>query len=390
MDKKSVILLTLFILMALGCHAQYNRGNSIERKALVVYKCGTDGYYYPQNNVALSEVNSVETSYAYDKKTHVLYVMTPNSNCAVTLTKEYAKKFNKKNVPILKTDQLQTAIAQHNASLEQKYSLINQQRTKHLEDSVAQAKAKAITDSLAKVSHDLLERAREIETREQYRNSHDWHKVPIDSRQMICEICKDTLTLQDSIYCMGVKNDSILYYTKKTGDLGKSYYVSHISSFPRELLAYPAYNYHYEVFKDSLTQYDVSRQWAERLNTYSLLDYIEKLRKEAPYGFLGEWGWDVKHKMVTFHFDYTNTSENTIKNVTVHFQLTDDAGDVKCSGYFQGTGPMELFDTCSWEWNDSPYTVSGNVSTMKLTKIVITFDNGDKTVLTKNQIVENG
>ena len=121
----------------------------------------------------------------------------------------------------------------------------------------------------------------------------------------------------------------------------------------------------------------------------SYYKYLDKLEKEAPYGFFEDWGWSNEYSIVTFHFSYTNMNKSTIKYIAVHFKITNDVGDVRKTGYFQGTGPVEEYDTGSWEWDSSPYFVSGDASTMEFTKIVITYTNGKQKVLSKNQIMYN-
>ena len=145
MKIKTFILTVLVLLSGSACKAQYNQYNSFMRKALVIYKCGPDGYYHATKNVTLDEVKDVETQYAYNKKTQNLYVLTPNSNCEVTLTKEYAKIFKKsKNIRLLKDEELETAIEEQNRILEQKFKRLNDERTRHIEDSIAKAKRDSI------------------------------------------------------------------------------------------------------------------------------------------------------------------------------------------------------------------------------------------------------
>ena len=386
MKIKTFILTVLVLLSGSACKAQYNQYNSFMRKALVIYKCGPDGYYHATKNVTLDEVKDVETQYAYNKKTQNLYVLTPNSNCEVTLTKEYAKIFKKsKNIRLLKDEELETAIEEQNRILEQKFKRLNDERTRHIEDSIAKAKR----DSIERARQDSIARVREAEQLQSYRETHDWRRVPVKGIRLKCEICDETIINEDSLYCIGINNDSIMYFEWKEGKLDNEYLEWHISSLPMELKTNPSFKYHFDAYSDSLTNMEVSSRTAKGLCAMSFYKYLDKLEKEAPYGFFEDWGWSNEYSMVTFHFSYTNMNKSTIKYIAVYFKITNDVGDVRKTGYFQGTGPVEEYGTGSWEWDSSPYFVSGDASTMEFTKVVITYTNGKQKVLSKNQIMYN-
>ena len=386
MTLKTIIITLLVLLSSSTCMAQYNQYNSFMRKALVIYKCGPDGYYHATKNVTLDEVKDVETQYAYNKKTQNLYVLTPNSNCEVTLTKEYAKIFKKsKNIRLLKDEELEAAIEEQNRILEQKFKRLNDERTRHIEDSIAKAKR----DSIERARQDSIARVREAEQLQSYRETHDWRRVPVKGIRLKCEICDETTINEDSLYCIGINNDSIMYFEWKEGKLDNEYLEWHISSLPMELKTNPSFKYHFDAYSDSLTNMEVSSRTAKGLCAMSFYKYLDKLEKEAPYGFFEDWGWSNEYSMVTFHFSYTNMSKSTIKYIAVYFKITNDVGDVRKTGYFQGTGPVEEYGTGSWEWDSSPYFVSGDASTMEFTKVVITYTNGKQKVLSKNQIMYN-
>ena len=386
MTLKTIIITLLVLLSSSTCMAQYNQYNSFMRKALVIYKCGPDGYYHATKNVTLDEVKDVETQYAYNKKTQNLYVLTPNSNCEVTLTKEYAKIFKKsKNIRLLKDEELEAAIEEQNRILEQKFKRLNDERTRHIEDSIAKAKR----DSIERARQDSIARVREAEQLQSYRETHDWRRVPVKGIRLKCEICDETIINEDSLYCIGINNDSIMYFEWKEGKLDNEYLEWHISSLPMELKTNPSFKYHFDAYSDSLTNMEVSSRTAKGLCAMSFYKYLDKLEKEAPYGFFEDWGWSNEYSMVTFHFSYTNMNKSTIKYIAVHFKITNDVGDVRKTGYFQGTGPVEEYGTGSWEWDSSPYFVSGDASTMEFTKVVITYTNGKQKVLSKNQIMYN-
>ena len=386
MRMKTVVLFVLAFLSGSTCRAQFNQYNSFMRKALVIYKCGPDGYYHANRDVSLDEVMDVETQYAYNKKTQNLYVLTTNSNCEVTLTKEYAKIFKKsKNIRMLKDEELEAAIEEQNKNLEEKFKRLNDQRTRHLEDSIARAKR----DSIERARRDSIERAREAEKLEAYRKTHGWRWVPVMGVGLKCAVCDETTINKDTLHCLGVNNDSIMFLEWKEGKLDNEYLECHVAKLPMELKTNPGFKYHFEAFRDSLTKREVSSNDAKILSAISFYDYLDKVHEEAPFGFFEDWGWNSEYSMVTFHFSYTNMSKSTIKYIAVHFKITNDVGDVRKTGYFQGTGPVGEYETGSWDWDSSPYFVSGDASTMEFTKVVITYTNGKQKVLSKNQIRYN-
>lgn len=390
MKIKFLFLTIILFTICLKDYAQYDQYNSLMRKAIVMYKCGADGFYYPIKDVLLEKVDNVESIYAYDKKTQNLYLLTPYSNCEIMVTKEAAKVFKKsKTILQIKGDELVSVIEEHNRQLEEKFTQLNQKRQKHLDDSIAQARAKAIADSIEKVRRDSIQRVRAAEAKEVYRANNNWHDVPCGKHTLSCKICDKTFQNEDTLYCLGINNDSIIFLTLHEGDLDLSYMDVHIAQIHYALKSFEPFKYHCEVFKDSLNKFEVSKSKAETLDAYFYYQYVDEIRKEAPYGFFEDWGWNDEYSMITFHFKYTNTNKKTIKYIAVHFRVTNDVGDVRKTGYFQGTGPLGEFETGSWNWDSSHYFVSGDASTMEFTKVVITYMNGTQKVLNKNQIVYN-
>ena len=146
--------------------------------------------------------------------------------------------------------------------------------------------------------------------------------------------------------------------------------------------------YHYEIFKDSFTKdsvdYDII---TDRFSLYYFDEYVKRLKKRTPYGFFTNWGWDTEYSCISFHFNYLNTNRNTIKYIDVYFKVTNNVGDLRRSDHFQSTGPLGELESASWEWNASYYYVSGDASNMRITKVILTYMNGSKKVLTGNLLV---
>ena len=111
------------------------------------------------------------------------------------------------------------------------------------------------------------------------------------------------------------------------------------------------------------------------------------MKKKAPYGFFKSWGWNDEYSCLSFNFNYMNTNAKTIKYIDVYFRVTNGVCDVRKTGHFQGTGPLAEFESASWEWDTSGYYVAGDASEMNITKVILTFINGTKKVLTGNLLV---
>ena len=111
-----------------------------------------------------------------------------------------------------------------------------------------------------------------------------------------------------------------------------------------------------------------------------------KIRKDYPYGFVSDWSWNDKYSNVTLYLKYCNTNKKTIKYIDVHFKITNAVGDVRKTGVFKGTGPVESFKSGTWDWDSSHYYVAGDATRMELTQITLTFMDGTKKILSKNQI----
>lgn len=148
-----------------------------------------------------------------------------------------------------------------------------------------------------------------------------------------------------------------------------------------------AFIYHWKAFQKELSLSDRNKRSALDNLTDSYASYINGLRELAPYGYIKDWDWDDENGFVTMSLSFVNTRKSKIRYIAFHFIITNDVGDVRCQGVFRGTGPVEEFHTCSWEWNDSSYYTWGDSSKMKFTKVVLTYMDGSQKILTGGNIV---
>lgn len=70
--------------------------------------------------------------------------------------------------------------------------------------------------------------------------------------------------------------------------------------------------------------------------------------------------------------------------------MTNDVNDVCGRGYFRGVGPLKEGESASWKWDDSSYYVSKSATTMSFSKLILTYMNGTKQVLSKKMIKYGG
>lgn len=372
----SIICMTL---VSLAINAQFSSVNSFMRKEIVSYIKNGNGFYVKNENRMTDVVTGVVENYAYDKKAQNLYVLTESSNVVVTLNKDYAKIIKKnKDIPQLSGEELEKVIERHNEQLNNKFSTLNRERKQQITDSINQARQ----DSIDEVNRQNAIIVAQNKAREDYVSSHKCHAVPLGDNSMKCDICDEYIDSKDVFYTLGIHNDSIYYATAEDGKLGLSYIETHESKIPASISGNKDFLYHCEAFKDSLT--DDSTDYADMIRYLGYqyyVDYMARLKKVAPFGYIEEWGWDNEYSMVTFNIRYTNTNSKTIKYLTVYFKITNDVGDIRKTGYFQGTGPLKDGETASWNWDSSSYFTAGDASKMSITKIVLTYMNGTKQVV---------
>jgi hypothetical protein len=374
------ILLSLFVavLGTISVFAQYDEYNSLAREAMVYYSRDAKGFYKRFTGVQLPKVWSVEKQYAFNKKENILYVLTPNANVAIVLDKYHSKVIKKnKSIPQLKSKELDAAIAMSTSLLDKKFQRLNDQRIQYIRDSTEKARA----DSIERVREYERQQEAKRQAEESYRRSHSYHFVPTGDATLSCTLCDNTFE-KDSLWCLGIKNDSIYFLTREDGALGLTLVEAHAASMPYSLTSNDDFIYHTKVFADSLTNDTVDYPGlCNYMNYVNGTKYLSQLRRMAPYGFVKTWSWDDEYSMVTFNLGYTNTNPKTIRYISVYFKITNDVGDVRCTGVFRGTGPVKQWDSASWDWDSSSYFVSGDASKMRITKIVLTWMNGKQQVV---------
>lgn len=402
--RKTITLICISFIALVSLAETFDASNSMSRTAIVQYIKDAQGFYQRQQNQTVDIVKDVEYKYAFDKKQKKLYVTTSYGNYVIGMTDEQAKLIKKdKTIPQFKTDEIENLILSNNASLAEKYASLNSSREKFITDSINRVREQERI-ALERARRDSIEKANKERALNTYRAQHNWHWLPIKSKSkysyssgtstvpLECVLCDKRISSYstDSLYIAAINNDTIYSVENVNGLLDNSYLEFHAYSIPSELKQSEYYKQHLEAYKDSLSSKpDFNIDFVKDLNSYSLQNYIETVKKEAPYGLFTEWAWDDEYSVITFSFSYLNLNKRTIKYIDVYWKVTNDVGDVRKTGHFKGTGPVEQYEIGSWDWDYSSYYVAGDASIMEFTKVIITYMNGQQQVLSKNMIKIN-
>lgn len=371
--------------LSLVMNAQsFNASNSLARVALVYYFIDNSGFYNKKENINLLEVSNIISTYGYDKKSHELYVETDKGNCVVTVNDDLHKILKKsKTIPQLKSEDLRAKANAISKAIEEKYQRLNEARQKQIAASVEKARR----DSIQKAKDDSLRVLAEQNKKDSYIKNHRWFSVPSKKNRIYCEFCEKSVETDDSLICYAIKNDTIYWVGYERGKLDIVIRHIHAGKIPDILSKDKDFIYHREVYNDSLSSITkINMDLAEKVNGERFVDYLKQLKREAPNGLFLNWGWDSEYSTISFNFRYMNTNKNTIKYIEVFFVVTNDVGDIRKTGSFKGTGPLEEWESASWDWDHSSYYVAGDASKMNISKVIITYTNGTKVTIPKNKL----
>ncbi len=390
--KKLFLLILLQLAFVFYSNAQIQKTfdwtNTIAIIGLQEYDSKYGDFFVKKENtwVRWLPVEDVINYYAYDKKNKKLYVETKHGNYVITL-KDNEASYYKKNVPNLKIEKLDEAITEANKRLEERISVENANIQKRIDEQKAREREK----QLQKEREDSIKKVRDLEAREVYRKNHKYTDIPVKKGTLYCDFCKKSVEIDDTITCYAANDNKMVWFDMLQGELGLDYFHAHQGDISSTLKGYEPFKYHYEVFKDSLNAH-YNAQLSEELdllNTRYFLEHMVEIQKKAPHGYFESWSWDKDYSFITFSCTYVNTNKKTIKYIEVFWKALNDVGDVRKTGSFKGTGPVESWQSGSWSWDYSHYYVAGDTSKMRLTKVIITYMDGSKVVIPQAKIVEN-
>lgn len=374
---KRLAFLILTMCMGMCAVAQYNNTNSFMRRVLLGYEQHDDGFYYPVTDKLVDELDHVEAAYAYDKKAQNLYVRTANSNCVVTLTKDYANVVKEnKHIPQLKGGAIDMRVMAENKRLEDKFTRYNEERKAHLEDSVAKVRA----DSIERARLDSLRKVREAQEVADYGATHDWQRMPFSGQKLSCALCQQILEVKDTLTCAALVDSTFYYREDQQGDLGLVIPVLHATPVDSILLKDKRFLLHTKAFKDSLAMIvGMDADMVETINSMAFMDYVDNLRTIAPNGYVTQWEWQpVDSTTVELKLAYVNMSEKPVKAIDISFQLVDAEGKVLKSAHGKVDCPVEYMQQGEVTLQH-PFAIGENDGVeMRLAKVVVFHTDGTK------------
>ncbi|MBR1506331.1 MAG: hypothetical protein IJ614_09510 [Prevotella sp.] len=381
MIKRQILTLAMLLGCTLGCLAQFDSQNSVVRKVIVAYEKGADGFYHKKDGALVDKVDNVVSMYAFDKKSSNLYVQTEDGNYVVVLNKEYAKIYRQsKLAPIIDEKFIDAEVERVNKLLEDRFEQWNTTRRQYLRDSVEKVRR----DSLEKIRQDSIQKAMERAVEKKYMESHTWRDLPTNKIGLECVECGYQV-YESSVRCEGIVGDTIYHVQTVSGILGSEYGKMHASLVPKRLRADEKYNYHCKLFADSLARNNyLTMAYLRAFNADNYTRHAENVSSKAPYGYVDSWGFDFQENMLLFDFSYTNTNKKAIRCIDIFFNIKDASGITRKTGKLRGMGPVEMFETKSWTWNDNTVNVPEGMVDLEISKITITFKDGKLKTLVKD------
>jgi len=382
--RKLLVIIALLSLKLMIFAQNYNASNSLSRIALVYYFQDENGFFQKKENINLQEVFSVVSTYGYNKKSHELYVETDRANCIILVNDDLHKLLKKsKSIPQLNAEELMTKARAINAEMVGRFERLNTSRKKHISDSLARVKR----DSINRVKEDSIRIVTERNMETNYKKNHQWYTIPTKNKKIYCDFCEKSIDTHDSLFCYGINNDTLFWAGFEQGKLDIEIRHIHAGKIPDALLKDKDFIYHRKIYNDSLTsKIKINIGLASEVNRDHYIDYLHTLKSEAPNGLFFDWGWDKEYSSIEFNFKYMNTNSNTIKYIEVFFVVTNDVGDVRKTGSFRGTGPLEEWESASWNWDHSSYYVAGDATKMNISKVIITYMNGSRVTIPKSKL----
>lgn len=355
--------------------------------AIIEYERDHQGIYHYRQYIDKYDRHEIDPSliYAYCPKTGELLYCTTDGNYSATATKALAGLLKKdKQIAQLKPDEMGRPKNAISEKLIIDHDKLNTLRHAEISDSIKR------DEQLRKEAQEQRRREQHAQEVELYRqnNIDHWRKIKING-PIHCDVCSENHR-PDSILLIHISSNHWAY-----SDLSEELPILHLAK-PLDSNSVPAI--HLEAFADSLNTLAAddekyTPEWIRGYNEYIHDEHLKKLqadiRKELPWGFIADWDWNDEYGMVTFDATFVNTSAKTIKYIEFHFVITNDVNDRRGSGVFKGTGPVEEWDRVRWSWDSSHYWVSGDASNMRITKVVLTYMDGSKKILSGKQLYIN-
>ena len=361
----------------------------LNKDGLYQYREYNDNVLRPEEYYKLSDGN--ERFFAYDKKYNRYYFYTNNIigyYCPTKLvdTKDFTKRIVDNKVPVVTIEDVPEIKSTGRSYLDKIYKPKN--------DSIINIKRLAFEkDSIEAVN-------RKEKEYNEYKKKHTWHELDLDNVVSIdCGFCNEK-HYERSIYIIALNSDTIYYIHNRPEIemLGKFCSTLHYGEITNHIKQDMNFKKHMEIWRDSIALHnECSNADARKINLFRYLSFKEDIVKEAPFGFVENWGWKLNAADgVEPYFTYYNTSKKTIKYVDFYFSLYNAVGD-KCylkycksyTGSVRGVGPVDSECSGSWTWDRATHYTTADASEMRIVKIVITYMDKTVKTLTGNAIKFN-
>lgn len=365
----------------------------LDKEGLYQFKeCG-DNVVNPKDYYKLSEGN--ERFYGYDKKYNRYYFYTNNiigyySPTQLVDTKEFKKRIIDNKVPLFTIEDIPQIKNIARSILDKVYKDKNDSIKENRRIAKEKQREKEIKDSIEA-------RNRKVE---KLKKNHTWHDLTMDIPVSVyCGFCNED-HIEREFYIISLSSDTIYYLQNRPTIvmLGKVFNQLHYGKITEQIKQNKTFKDYVEIWRDSLALHnELTNSDATKVNLYRYIQYKTEIKKEAPYGFVESWGWDLNSADgVEPYFSYYNTSEKTIKYVDFYFNLYNAVGD-KCylkydksyTGHVRGVGPVEADSSGSWNWERATHYTTSDASEMRIVKIVITYMDKTVRTLTGNAIKYN-
>lgn len=362
-----------------------------------------DSLYHYNNDIKSTKFYSYEFSrlskgnchfFAYDNKQNkyffysdnlIGYIVPAYYSANALPMKRKVKEFH---IPKVTFETANDAVSEVYDMMEKEYKVKN--------DSILETqrlkREKYVKDSLEQVKI-------EEQKRHEYRLSHDWHKNSMH-KYVKCLSCDKYhylddcyLVTIDSNYCFYLSNDPTVKMLKL------EYQEVHYSQIS-DLMNDTKVKQFFEIWKDTIANPKCNPQStpqdADKYNKLSFFNFCKQLKEKAPYGFIKDYSWSLNSvNGIEPSFEYFNTNDKTIKYIEFYFSVFNAVNDIclldhkTTVGKVKGIGPVEPFDSGTWEWDRATHYTSAAADYMRIVKIVITYMDGTTKTLTGNSIIIN-
>ena len=372
------------VLASLGCMAQFDAKNSLVRKIIVEYEQGSDGIYLKKTGGMLDNIDGIESTYAFEKKSGTVYAKSKNGNYQIVLNKEYAKVYKQsKLAPIIEEKLIGAEVDRVTKQIEEYYEALNKVRREFLKDSLDRVRR----DSIEKARQDSIQLALKMAAEKNYRQSHNAHDIPMSRIGIECVACGKQV-YDNSVYCEGIASDTLYFVETVPGIMDCSYKKLHAGLVSPRLQRNEAYNYHTQIYKDSLFNKPyLSLGYVEAFNKAAYETYAEEVAVKAPNGYIDSWAHDFQEGQLVFDFTYTNTSTKEIRAIDIYYNIRDAGGNSRKTGKLRAEGPVTVFEQRQWSWVDSKIPVPDSSVDMEITRLVLVFKDGKQKIIAKKDLL---